>query len=362
MDVPFLGRPVWIWGLALGAFLLILLLEFIVRSLISRRISNPPSGSWRGLLVKVAGRWMRVTTIVVASLVCASVLALPSRELRFLKWLAIIVAAVQVARMLPVVIDWCLGRAARNTDHVGSAESSVISTISSLRWAVLLIAYSLIFLLALQNLGVDVTALVAGLGIGGIAIALAVQNILGDLFASLTIALDRPFVAGDFIVVGDEMGTVEHIGLKTTRVRSLSGEQLVFANSDLLSSRIRNFKRMQSRRVVLSFSVVYDTEPEVVETVCALVRKLVESDPTLVFDRCHFSKFGNSGLEYEVVYIINSADFNAHMDAQQRVLLGILSFFRDRQIRFALPTQTVYFAREKPEHRHRSSPLSREGN
>jgi small-conductance mechanosensitive channel len=162
----------------------------------------------------------------------------------------------------------------------------------------------------------------------------------------LTIALDKPFVIGDFIVVGAEMGTIEHVGLKTTRVRSLSGEQLVFGNADLLSSRIRNYKRMNERRVLVGFGVTYSTPPETLEAVNGLVREAVEAQANVRFDRCHFHRFGASSLDYEAVYYINSPDYNVHMDVQQAVHLAIARAFRERGIEFAFPTQTLFLAGE----------------
>ena len=154
--------------------------------------------------------------------------------------------------------------------------------------------WALALLLVVDNLGYHVTALVAGLGVSGIAVALALQNILGDLFASLSIVLDKPFVIGDFIIVGDLLGVVERIGLKTTRVRSLSGEQLIFSNSDLLSSRIRNFKRMDERQVAFGFGVLYQTTPGQLESIPPMVREVIESTEGTRFDRVHFKSFGDS--------------------------------------------------------------------
>lgn len=200
----------------------------------------------------------------------------------------------------------------------------------------------IILLLILDNLGMDVTALVASLGIGGVAVALAVQNILGDLFASLSITIDKPFVIGDFIIVGDLMGTVEHVGLKTTRLRSLSGEQLVFANNDLLSSRIRNFKRMQERRVVFTLGITYDALPEQVREVAEMIREAIERQPLTRFDRAHFKGFGASSLDFEAVYYMTDPDFNRYMDTQQAINLELLERFNAQGISFAFPTQTLH--------------------
>jgi small-conductance mechanosensitive channel len=204
------------------------------------------------------------------------------------------------------------------------------------------VLWAAVVLIALDNLGVHITTLVAGLGVGGIAVALAVQNILGDLFSSVTIILDKPFVIGDFIIVGDFLGSVEHIGLKTTRVRSLSGEQLVFANSDLLKSRIRNFKQMTERRIVFAFGVIYQTAADKLAAIPGLVREIVEAQPQARFDRAHFKAFGGSSLDFEVVYWVTNPDYNLYMDIQQAINLGLFRRFAAEGIEFAYPTQTLY--------------------
>ena len=212
-----------------------------------------------------------------------------------------------------------------------------------------LVLWATILLLILDNLGVDITALVAGLGIGGVAIALAVQNILGDLFASLSIVLDKPFVLGDFVIVGDLMGSVENIGIKTTRVRSLSGEQLVFSNNDLLTSRIRNFGRMQERRVVFKLGVTYQTPAEKLEGIPGIIREAIEARDKTRFDRSHFASYGDFSLDFETVYYVLSADYNLYMDIQQAINLAIFRRFADEGIEFAYPTQTLFLEKEQAE-------------
>jgi small-conductance mechanosensitive channel len=231
-------------------------------------------------------------------------------------------------------------RGQRAGDDVG-----ITTAAPALRFVGRLIVVVAVVLLALQNLGIDVTAMIAGLGVGGVAVALAVQNILGDLFASLSIVLDRPFLVGDFIVVGERMGTVEHIGLKTTRVRSLSGEQIIFANSDLLSSRIQNFKRMRERRVELALGVTWQTPLEMVARLPGVLRECIEEQQRTRFERAHFKGYGASSLELEAVYWVLDPDQNVHMDLQQAILLAIGRRFQELGVEFALPTQTVLLAR-----------------
>ncbi|MEQ8215048.1 MAG: mechanosensitive ion channel family protein, partial [Smithellaceae bacterium] len=202
-------------------------------------------------------------------------------------------------------------------------------------------------LLILDNLGFNITSLVAGLGIGGVAVALAVQNILGDLFASLSIVIDKPFVVGDFIVIDQLRGTVEHVGLKTTRLRSLSGEQLIFSNNDLLKSRIQNFKRMTERRVVFGFGVTYQTPQDKLPLINGIVREIIEKQEHVNFDRVHFKEFGNSALNFEVVYIVKDQDYNLYMNIQQAINLEMFRRFQEEKIEFAYPTQTLFVQHEE---------------
>jgi small-conductance mechanosensitive channel len=195
-----------------------------------------------------------------------------------------------------------------------------------------------------HNLGYDVTTIVAGLGIGGIAVALAAQNILGDLFNYFVIFFDRPFEIGDFIVIDDKKGTVEHIGIKTTRVKSLSGEQLVFSNSDLTQSRIHNFKKLERRRITFTIGVVYQTTKEQLEEIPTIIRKAIENSGPTTVDRVHFANFDKSSLNFEAVYFVENADYNVYMDIQQKVNLTLFDEFDKRGIEFAYPTQTLIVA------------------
>lgn len=198
-----------------------------------------------------------------------------------------------------------------------------------------------IVLTCLSNLGINIGTFVAGLGIGGIAIALAAQNILGDIFASLSIIFDKPFVIGDSIMVGQEQGTVEHVGIKTTRVRSLSGEELIFSNKDLLESRIRNFRRMWKRRVVISFALPLNVDVQKLKEVPSWIRTLLESQPEITVDRSHLSSFANAYANYEVVYWVNSPNFNLHMDLQQKFLLNFLEKLNSQDMSIAIPSQEL---------------------
>lgn len=223
-----------------------------------------------------------------------------------------------------------------------SRDPAAATTLGFLSFIATVVIWVVVLLLVLDNLGVNVTALVAGLGIGGIAVALALQNVLGDLFASLSIVLDKPFYVGDFLVVGDMAGTVEHVGLKTTRLHSLSGEQLVFSNSDLLGSRIRNYGRMYERRSLFTLSVTYQTPRDKLARIPQIIQEVIEQQENTRFDRSHFKEYGDSALLFESVYYVNSSVYNEYMDIQQAINLAIFERFAEDGIEFAYPTRTLF--------------------
>lgn len=238
------------------------------------------------------------------------------------------------------IFDYWLSRTkARKREE---EDAATLTKYTALGFVARLVLWSIVLLLALDNVGVDITALVAGLGVSGIAVALALQNILGDLFASMSIVMDKPFVIGDFIVVDDLKGTVEHIGLKTTRLKGLGGEQLIFANSDLLKSRVRNYKRMEERRIGFSIGVTYQTPAEKLEAIPGIIRAVIEAQDNVRFDRSHFASYGDFSLNFETVYYVTTPDYVVYMDVQQAINLALYTRFAAEGIEFAYPTQTIF--------------------
>lgn len=272
--------------------------------------------------------------VVMLALYAGSLVLIMSTELRLgLRSIAIVLFLVQLGIWGNALIRRWVERYSeqnRETNAAGAGTARLIGLLARIG------LYSIILLLILDNIpGVEVTALVASLGIGGVAVALATQNILGDLFASLSIALDKPFVVGDFIAVGEDMGTVEQIGLKTTRVRSISGEQLSFPNGDLVGSRIRNFARMEQRRTVFTFRVPYGTPPELLRAVPAIVREAVEPLADSRFDRAHLLRFDEIGLVFEVVYFVTVPEFMRFVDIQQAIMLAVIERLEAAGVSFA---------------------------
>ncbi|MDX6770870.1 MAG: mechanosensitive ion channel [Elusimicrobiota bacterium] len=249
-----------------------------------------------------------------------------------------------VAYRITTMLSAAAGYAVKKTVLADGDDAAHRETAQTITMAATGIIWLGAVLFTLSNLGFNVTSMIAGLGISGIAVALAAQAVLGDLFSAVAIYLDKPFVVGDFIKVGDAMGAVEHIGVKTTRVRSLSGEMLVFPNSSLTSSRIQNFQQLRERRVVFRFGLLYDTPEAEIRAMPAVVRGLIERDPLLRFDRAHLAELGESALTYEVVYFVRSDDYGKMMDAQERLLADLIGEVRRRRLDFAFPTRTVHLA------------------
>jgi small-conductance mechanosensitive channel len=327
-------------GIAAAVFLALLSLREIAVRWLAKRAARSPS-SFDDLVVSLGRRTPMVVIAIVALYAGSFYVTLSSRPERAL--FAVTESAVyfQLALWASVAIDFWLARQRRRMDH--DATSIVLAGV--LRFVAKLILWALLLLMALSNFGVNVTALITGLGIGGVAVALALQNILSDLLASLSIVLDKPFVLGDSITVDTLTGTVESIGLKTTRLRAISGEQLIFANSDLLKSRIRNWKRLAERRVLLTFGVPYDTPPDVIERIPGMVRAQVEAQELTRFERAHFKGLGVASLDFEAVYWVLTPEYGIYMDRQQAVNLGLLRAFEREGIDFASAAQALLLTR-----------------
>ncbi len=347
LDQVILGNSVLRWLLALLTVVLVLVAVAISRRVFSRRLQfGPPATS--AILEDLGQAVSRATAqpiVFLLALYAGSLtLTFDPQAKALLRAGAIILVLIQLGIWGNTLIArWMDRYVARQPDPGAAGTARLFGFLARLA------LYVLLFLLILDNVpGVEITALLASVGIGGIAVALAVQNILGDLFASLSIALDKPFVVGDFISVGSEMGTVEEIGLKTTRVRSISGEQLIFSNTDLLNSRIRNFGRMQERRVVFSIGVSYETGVDTLRAIPDIIRSVIEAQEHVRFDRAHLARIDAYDLVYEVVYFVLSPDFLMYMDIQQNINLSIIERFRTEEIDIIYPTQQIYLYDQTP--------------
>lgn len=342
LDQVYFGNSLKAWLIALGIVVLSVFTVMLIKKLLVRWMKKFAEASAHGvsdLFISVIGRTRFLLVLVICLYAGASALTIPAAAARFLEIAAIIASLLQFGIWGNAIITFWIGRIVQEKIQRDAAGAT---TMTALGFLARVVFWAGLLLFALDNLGVNITGLAAGIGIGGIAIALAVQSILGDLFASLSIVLDKPFVIGDFIIVDEFMGTVEHIGLKTTRVRSLSGEQLVFSNTDLLKSRIRNYKRMFERRIEFEVGITYQTPLEKVKQVSGMLRSIIEQQPKARFDRAHFKHFGDSALMYEAVYYVNTPEYNDYMDTQENINLSIMQRFAEHGIEFAYPTHTVF--------------------
>lgn len=345
--MDFINQMIWdntiaTWLTALAVFVLSIAILQILKRVVVGRIAALASRTAADVDVLVVGLLGGTKSFFIFALslyIGSLVLALPEGADEVIGIIAIIVTLVQVGFWGNAVITYLVARQVRERvekEHAGSA-----TAVNAIGFIGKLMLWSVLLLLALDNAGFEITSLVASLGIGGVAVALAVQNILGDLFAALSIVIDQPIAIGDFIIVDDLLGTVENIGLKSTRVRSLFGEELVFSNSDLLNSRIRNYKSLGRRRVTFSIGITYGTPYEKVAAVPEMIHKIVEAQKDATYDRAHFKEYGDFALVYEVVYFVEDPDYNYYMDIQQAINLSIYQQFEQEGIEFAFPTQTI---------------------
>lgn len=342
----YLGNSLESWMIAVA----IMILSFVFLKITQRvailkiaRLAEKIETKVSDLLVDVLSQTKLISLIVASVYVGSCALVLQPVVLSLWKKIVLFVLILQVGFWAGSGINFWLNHAVRKRMDQDTASAT---TISFLGFLIRIILWSIIILLILDNWGINITSLAAGLGIGGIAIALALQNVLGDLFASLSIVLDKPFAIGDFIVVDQLMGTIENIGLKTTRIRSLGGEQLIFSNNDLLKSRIRNCKRMTERRVVFNFGVVYQTPLEKLKKINHIIKDIIEAQKQVRLDRVHFKEYGDSSLNYEVVYYVTDPDFNMYMDIQEAINLEIFRRFQEEGIDFAYPTRMLFVQHE----------------
>ncbi len=338
----FLGNDFTTWCVALAVTLGALLLTLTAKKLVMRGLGSlaaRTSSDLDDIALMALASTGKLFIAAVALYAGAQALTLSPKGQALVHGFAVVALFLQVALWGDLAVKEWLGRyrARHSVDNAASTTST-----AALGFVARAAIWLVVLLMILDNFGVNITTLVASLGIGGIAVALALQNILGDLFASLSIVLDKPFVVGDFITVDGVSGTVEYVGLKTTRVRGLGGEQIVFANADMLKSRIHNYKRMQTRRIAFSIGVTYQTEPEKLRALPATIKEIVGRHTHATFDRAHLKNLGASSLDFEVVYIVNSADYQIYMDIQQAINLDLIGYFARESIEFAYPTQTIH--------------------
>jgi small-conductance mechanosensitive channel len=317
-----------------------LLLAAIRLALVRRfgTVSARTATHWDDLVVEIIRRTRWYFMLLIAVHAATRVIPPNASAARVLGAITVVLVLLQAGHWGNGVIGFGADYYARQR---APSDTGTRTTIHAVGYAVRFMLWGLLVVTALQNFGIDVTALVTGLGIGGIAIALAIQNILGDLFAALAIVLDKPFVVGDAVQVDAINGTIEHVGLKTTRIRSLSGEQVIVSNADLLKSRIRNYKRMELRRAAFTLDVAFDTAPDKLAAIPGIVKQIVERQAQTRFDRSHLLAIAETGLRFENVYYVLNPDYNLYADVQHAIHLELLRRFQRDQIQLGYATRTV---------------------
>src|SRR5690606_14046115 len=336
-----LNEALWInIAIVAGAtFVSYLVLQTVLKIVTSRlrKLSKGSPSGFAGIVAEMLSRTSQLLLIAMSLLIGLKFAELPDRWESAMSHGWFIALAFQIALWLDTAVHLWMDSLTRD----GKARNPVTTTIIGIMLRI--VVWTMMLLSILANLGVDITAMVASLGVGGIAIALAVQTLLSDVFASMSIGIDKPFEIGDFVVFGDVAGTIEHIGLKSTRIRALSGEQVVCSNADLLGQVVHNYKRMNTRRIVFRFGIAYDTPSDKARQVGQLVKRIIDGLDDVKFDRAHLLAFDESRMTYEVVYIMQVADYNRYMDTQQEINLGLIDGLKEMGVRFAFPVRKVEF-------------------
>lgn len=328
--------------IALGLVIGFTTAQWLARWAILKGIVKLPSSddySFAALFHRVVKRFHIYFMVMIAFALTDAMLGLPNAVSVIVKVFFVLAAILQIAEW---VQEFAVSFIRRNVARSSGDARALASAFNIIKWFISVAVWSVALLLILDNVGADVTALLAGLGIGGIAIGIAAQGVFRDLFSSLSIVIDKPFQVGDTVRYGDSWGIIEDIGLKTTRVRARSGEQMIISNTNLLDYEIHNMARMARRRIETVFGVIYQTDPDLADRVPEIVAKIVKDVPAVEFDRCGMAAFGPSSLDYELVFFSLQPDFNRSMAAQSRVLLALFRGLQEHGLEFAYPTQTLF--------------------
>ncbi len=346
IDKVYFGNSILNWIICIGTILIAAVVLKLVKKFLIGRLKTWAQGTLNSIddFVFVTIEKSIIPIIFIAIVYSAiSYLNIPKKIMDKIGVLTWILIMFYILRSVTSVIKQLIIGSVKHTDQNEARKKQANGLILIINIIIWIIG----FIFLLDNLGYNIKTLIAGLGIGGIAIALATQTILGDLFSYFVIYFDKPFEIGDYIAFDDKGGVVEYIGIKTTRLRTLSGEQLVCSNKYLTDSRVHNFRRMEIRRVVFKLGIAYDTHVETIKEIPAIVKNIIESENDLRYDRGHFMSLGKSTLDFEFVYYVLSADYNLYMDRQQSIFIKIFKEFNDRKINLAYPTQTVYLESKK---------------
>ena len=328
--------------IAIAMVISLTILQRAVRWAILKGIVRLPSAddySISALLQRVVKRFHIYFMISISLWITNQVMDLPAAVSGFIQIICVLAAVLQVAEW---VQEFAVSAIKRNVARSSGDARALASAFNIIKWFISAVIWSIALMLILSNIGADITPLIAGLGIGGIAIGIAAQGIFSDLFSSISIVMDKPFQVGDTVRYGESWGVIEDIGLKTTRIRSKSGEQIIISNTNLLDQEIHNMARMARRRIEVQFGFIYQTSPDLAEMVPEIVGKIVKDVQAVEFERCGMSGFGPSSIDYTLVFFSLQPDFNRSMAARSRVLLALFKGLQEEGLEFAYPTQTLF--------------------
>jgi small-conductance mechanosensitive channel len=342
LEYSFWGNTVtdYLYTLGIGIGL-ILVLRFVILGILIPRLAKYSERTTNDIddtVIAIIKDIKPSFYIFISFFLAVRILSIHEYVEQTLYWMFIIWITVIVVRSLRIIVDYLFQK------KINQESGNTIQALQIIKKIIHVLLWFFAILFLLSNMGVNVTSVFAGLGIGGIAVALAIQNILSDLFSSFAIYFDKPFEVDDFIIVGDKMGVVEKIGIKTTRIRALQGEEVVISNQELTNAQIQNFKKLIERRVTFGFGVTYDTSNEKLERIKSVVQDIIEPLEFVRFDRCHFYRFDDSALYFETVYYVHSGEYNVYMDVQEQINLAIKKAFEEEDIDMAFPTQTIHIA------------------
>lgn len=343
LDTPLLGNTVQEYLVAFGVFIAAALILYVFKSIVIRRLhiwSEKTPVAFDNALVKIVESYGWPLYIFIALFVAVQTIELYDWMQVAFERLVMLMLVYYVVYSLQQVIDYGFYQIIQQRLKEDELfDPGIIKVLDKVITTLLWIGGLLV---VLQNFGFNVTTLLGGLGVGGIAIAFALQNVLSDIFASISIFFDKPFQCGDFIVVGDDMGTVEHIGIKSTRLKSLSGEQLVISNQELTSARVNNYQHMEERRIVFQVGVAYETSQDQLTQVKTMIQEVIEEQKNARFDRVHLAQFGDFSLIFEGVYFVLTSNYATYMDVQEQINFAIKERLEAEGIEIAYPTQKLY--------------------
>lgn len=322
--------------LALSLLFVKVVIRFFIRRL--KKLAERTTATFDDFLIKILEKIGLPALYISCFYVSAKTLKLPSGAGTLINALEMIIITFFAARIVVMLAGWGINIYLAKKQQ----DPTVVRSLDGMLWTVKILIWVLAVVILLDNLGYKVSTIIAGLGIGGIAVAIAAQALLKDFFSYFSIVFDHPFKIGDFIIIGDFMGTVEYIGVKTTRIRSLGGEQVVFSNTDLTDSRVRNYRLMEKRRVLFRIGVTYQASLNQLKEIPKIIEQIIKSTKDAAFDRAHFFSYGDFSLIFEAVYFVLSPDYNKYMDIQQEINFAIREEFEKQGIEFAYPTQTLY--------------------